>query len=133
MHWLSEKLGTLLDWIVGDRTTTEHSDCVANRTLTLRPSLAEEGVEIGVTVTRVAYVTHYNRFWLRPTTHYVYRVLAFAPPLVKDKLDARLFQPQTYPLLCSRLLKNTQRPHLYALHAFLDQMGPFYPTLTFEL
>lgn len=133
MDWLLEKIGELMDWIVGDRTTVEYLGQVAHRQLTLRPSLADADVEIGVTVTQITYATHYRRWWLLPTTHTVYRVLAFAPDDIRVTLDQRLFEPVVYPLLCNSLLRDTQHPHTYALHAFLDRMGPFYPTIKCEL
>jgi hypothetical protein len=133
MDWLLEKLGVLMDWIVGDRTTVEYTGEIANRQLTLRPPLADENVQIGVTITQITFKTHYQRWWLRPTVHSIYRVLAFAPDDIRVQLDQRLFQPQIYPLLCNSFLRHSRRPHLYALHAFLDRMGPFYPTIKCEI
>jgi hypothetical protein len=128
-----EKLGVLIDWIVGDRTTVEYTGQVANRHLTLRPTLADEDVEIGVTITQITFVTHYQRWWLRDSDHSIYRVTAFAPDDIRAQLDQRLFEPLTYPLLCTSLLRHSKRPHLYALHAYLDRMGPFYPTIKCEI
>ncbi len=133
MDWLLEKLGEMVDWFVGDRTTVEYTGKVAHRQVTLRPSLADADVEIGVTVTQITYSTRYRRWWMLPTSHSVYRVLAFAPDEIRAQLDKRLFEPCVYPLLCNSLLRHTQYPHLYALHAFLERMGPPYPTIKCEL
>lgn len=133
MEWLLEKLGVLVDKLLGDRTTVEYNGPVAHRQVTLRPSLADEDVEIGVTISQITYATHYQRWWVPTAVHSVYRVLAFAPEGVRATLDQKLFEPMVYPLLCNSLLKRSQFPHMYALHAFLDRMGPFYPTIKCEL
>ncbi len=133
MNWLLEKVGSLVDWLVGERTTVEYTGTAAHRTVTLRPSLADDDVQIGVTITRTIFETHYRRWWLASSSKSVYRVVAFAPEEIRDKLDPRLFEPVVYPLLCNALLKRTRYPHLYALHAFLERMSPFYPSIKCEL
>lgn len=131
--WIISKLGGLIDFLVGSRTTLEYKGEAAYRSVTLRPSLAEDDVEIGVTITQTIYQTNYQRWWSRKRTHSIYQVVAFAPPDVREKLDPLLFEPVTYPMLCNPLLKHTRYPHLYALHAFLERMSPFYPTIKCEL
>lgn len=133
MEWLLEKLGALFDRIVGDRTTFEHLGPAAHRQVTLRPSFAGADVQIGVRITQTIYTTRYKRWWIPSTVHPVYHVLAFAPDEVREKLDQRLFEPMVYPLLCNQLLMHTRYPHLYALHAFLERMSPFYQTIKCEL
>lgn len=133
MEWLLEKLGTVLDWIVGDRTTVEFTGRVAHKHVTVRPSLADADVKIGVTITQLTFETHYERWWLKSSVRSVYHVLAFAPEDIRHQLDPRLFQAQCFPLLCNSFLKHTQQPHLYAFHAFVDRMGPFYPTIKCEV
>lgn len=133
MKWLMEKLGVLMNKIVGDRITVEITGPMSERQLTLRPSLADEDVEIGVKITQYLYRTNYSRWWMPHTVDSVYRVVAFAPEETRAKLDQRLFEPLVYPLLCNPLLRNTKYPHMYALHAFLDRFGPFYPTIKCEL
>lgn len=133
MSWLLEKIGSLLDWSAGERTTREYTGHAAHRSVTLRPSLADDDVEIGVTITRTIYETHYKRWWVPSSVRSVYRVVAFAPDEIREQLDPRLFEPVVYPLLCNFLLKRTRYPHMYALHAFLERMSPFYPTIKCEL
>lgn len=133
MEWLLEKLGVLVDRLLGERKTVEYFGKVAHRSVTLRPSLADVDVEIGVTISHITYTTHYDRWWMPTTVHSVYRVLAFAPEDIRVTLDHRLFQPVVYPLLCNSLLKRSRYPHMYALHAFLERMGPFYSTIKCEL
>lgn len=133
MTWVLEKIGSLLDWLVGDRTTVEYTGEVAHRSVTLRPSLADDDVEIGVKITRTVYETRYKRWWLPSTVHSVYHVLAFAPDEIREQLDKRLFEPMVYPQLCNGLLQRTRYPHMYALHAFLERMSPYYPTIKCEL
>ena len=133
MVWFLEKLGVLVDKILGERTTVEYDGPVAHRQLTLRPSLAEADVEIGVKISQYTYATKYKRWWIPNTKQSVFRVLAFAPDEVRETLDQRLFVPMFYPLLCNSLLKRSKYPHMYALHAFLDRMGPYYPTIKCEL
>lgn len=128
-----EILGEFFDWVIGDRETRHHTGEKTWQQITLRPSLADEAVAIGVTVTQITYETRYKRWWLPTTTHSVYHVLAFAPASVREGLNPQLFEPQIYPMLCNGLLKHTRYPHVYALHAFLDRMGPFYPTIKCEM
>lgn len=129
MKWLLEKIGELMDKIAGERRTVEHDGPVAWRHLIVRPDLAASDVEIGVKISKITYTTHYERRWLPSTTHSVYRVLAFAPDEIRQTLDPRLFEPQVYPLLCNTLLKHSKYPHLYALHAFVERLGPLNPTI----
>lgn len=133
MEWLLEMLGRLVDRILGERTTVEYNGPVAHRQVTLRPSLAEADVAIGVKISQYTYVTKYDRWWVPNSKQSVFRVLAFAPESIRETLDPRLFKPMFYPLLCNSLLKRSKYPHMYALHAFLDRMGPFYPTIKIEL
>lgn len=133
MNWFLEKIGGLVDWVIGERTTVEYTGTAAHRKVTLRPSLASDTVQIGVTITRTIFETHYERWWLASSSKSVYRVVAFAPEEIRDKLDPRLFEPVVYPLLCNTLLKRTRYPHLYALHAFLERMSPFYLSIKCEL
>ncbi len=133
MDWLKQKIGEFWDWMAGERKTVEYTGKIADRVVTLRPSLANHDVEIGVKITQIVYATTYPRWWRRTTHHSVYQVLAFAPDEIRTQLDPRLFIPQVYPLLCNPLLRRTKVPHLYALHAFLDRMGPFYPTIKLDL
>lgn len=136
MDWLKEKIGELWDSVVGDRKTVEFTGKVSDRVLTVSSSPTNRNMQIGVRITQIVYQTTYKRWWLRTTQHSVYHVLAFASDDIKTQLDQRfpqLFVPQVYPLLCNSLLRRSKIPHMYALHAFLDQMGPFYPTLKLEL
>ena len=133
MGWLKEKFWDLIDHIDGDRVTVEIEGPMSQRQLTLRPSLAASDVEIGVRITQYSYKTTYKRWWKRSTVHSVYRVIAFAPEEIRARLDPRLFEPLVYPLLCNRLLNSSKFPHLYALHAFLHRISPFYPNLKIEL
>lgn len=133
MKWTMEKLGVLMDRIVGERKTVEIAGPMSQRQLMLRPSLAEPDVEIGVRITQYSYKTSYGRWWMPSIISSVYRVVAFAPADVQEKLDPRLFEPLVYPLLCNSMLRDSKFPHVYALHAFLDRMGPFYPTIKCEL
>jgi hypothetical protein len=132
MARLLEKLGALFDWIVGNRSTVEFTGAVANRQVTLR-SDTDDKVAIVATITQVTFVTHYQRWWLLPSKETVYRVHLEAPDHIRANLDPRLFEPQTFPRLCNSLLMDTEHPHTYALHAFLDHISPLYPTITCEL
>lgn len=129
MEWLLEKLGLLVDTIMGERKTVEHAGYVTHRQLIVRPDMAAEDVEIGVKISKITYMTIYERPWIPNTVHSVYHVLAFAPDDIRATLDHRLFEPQVYPLLCNTLLKRSKYPHLYALHAFIERLGPINLTI----
>ncbi|QVD49104.1 hypothetical protein LUCX_34 [Xanthomonas phage vB_XciM_LucasX] len=128
-----EQLGVFWDWLLGDRSTVEYQGKVAHSKVVLRPSLVDDDVEIGVEISQITYETRFKHWWTPNTVQTVYRVVAFAPEAIRAQLQPQLFEPVVYPLLCNTLLRGSQYPHTYALHAFLDRLKPSYQTITCEL
>lgn len=132
MSWLLEKLGIFIDFIAGDRKTKEFTGAVANRQVTLRSDNNNEYAIIA-TIVEVTFVTHYRRWKFYRRIDTVYRVHLQAPEHLKAKLDPRIFEPVTLPLLCTSFLRETKFPHTHALHAFLDHVNPIVPNIKCEL
>lgn len=122
MKMVLELLGRLTEWVRGPFTTTlaTEQDPV-NQVFRLQSQKANSPMRVYVESYRLMYKTRYRRGWIPNTCRCVYVVRGHADGLDDQQLPDDFFQPQTFPCLSGWLLRWTTRPHLYAIHAFMDQ------------
>lgn len=132
-RYLTEHLGHLIDWMVGERTTREIKGTVKHKEVTVRSDQDRTGKNITITINKTLYRTHHKAFWMPDITHAVYEVIATTDLETRARLPEQLFIPKHYPLLCNPLLRRTTLPHMYALHAFLNEFKESYISYDIEV
>lgn len=117
-------IGKVLEIIRGPSFTTIVQGNTEHSTHSIRPTNLDSNIDVFVESRQVTYITRYKRKWVPNVNRSIYVVSGFISPENDNRIDSRLFESVTYPLLCSRLLINTPYPHLFAINAFLDRIVP---------
>jgi len=92
----------------------------------LSPTVNDPSIEVGVRSRQIVYRVHYTRPWVADRTSVVYEVQGYAPAEYHDRIDPRLLEPVTFPLLTPKFLVWTKYPHEMAINAYLDRVGPHH-------
>lgn len=123
MKKILARIGTLLNRLKGPRNTTILTDGSISQTYTVRLGDTESPVDIYVQSQRIIYRTTYARWWVPDVVQCVYQVCGYAADDVeyRSSIPAAYFETVHYPSLGGALLKWTDYPHLYAIHAFIDR------------
>ena len=122
MRKLSGWVGIFLDAWTGPCKTSIYQGEVKHRILQIRPDANGRWLDVNVECRQVIYYTRYERVWIFNRHHSVYEVSLKAPETTMEKVDCKLRETVTYPMLCNRFLKWTHYPHIYAINAFLDRV-----------
>ena len=122
MRWITEVFGALMDAVIGSSVTTIYEGSAKNASLKMRPSVNDPELDVGIESRQIVYKTVFSRWWVPTIKRTVYEVVAHAPEEYRAQCDPRLFEKVTYPLLCLRMLKWTEYPHVYAIRAFLERI-----------
>jgi hypothetical protein len=122
MHWISEVFGALMDAVLGRSVTRIYEGTAKNASLKLRPSVNTLELDIGIESRQIVFETVFDRWWIPSVKRTVYEVVAHAPDEYRSQFHPHLFEKVTYPLLCVRMLKWTEYPHVYAIRAFLERI-----------
>lgn len=124
MRRIFEVIGEVLDSVKGPSSTRMILGVSKFTTHTVRPDVRGEAIDVGIRSRQVVFRTEYRRWWIPNIQRTVYEVVGYAPEEYRDQFNPCLFEPMTYPMLCNRLLKWTEYPHLYAIHAYMDRAIP---------
>lgn len=122
MHVLMEIFGALMDAILGRSVTTIYTRETKNASFKMRPSVNNPELDIGIQSRQVVFKTVFDRWWVPTIKRTVYLVTGYAPDEYKAQFDPRLFEEVTYPMLCLKMLKWTEYPHVYAIRAYLERV-----------
>lgn len=122
MRWFTEVLGALADALIGRSVTRIYEGSAKNASLKMQPTINDPELNIGIESRQIVYETVFDRWWIPSIKRTVYEVVAHAPEAYRSHFDPRLFEKVTYPLLCVRMLKWTEYPHVYAIRAFLERI-----------
>ncbi len=118
MPSLYQMLGSLINTLVGPRTTIIEPGRAKNSVVSLEPENLGERVEVKVVSREIVYVTTFKRGW--PTRRRrLYQVTATVPPEYMRGVGPKFLETVTFPRLCNFLLRWTHYPHQYAINAFL--------------
>lgn len=121
-HTPLSRVGSWLDWLLGQSHTTITQGPAKTRSLTLRTDQTGDWPRATITCARVVYHTRYKRWWVPSVVQSLYEVSIEVTDDVLTTYGAACFPSVTYPLLCNHLLQWTTYPHVCAIQTYLDDL-----------
>lgn len=124
---ISYFLGTMIETFKGPYTTIVYEGDTKDAVEQLHHRVDGDPADLRITAREIVYHTRYYRAWVPDSKQTLYQVTATIDEEHKHLFDARLYEPMTYPILCSSLLRWTRFPHVRAMQTHIRRYGQTPP------